>query len=216
VPRGLRLAYCADLAGIGIDPDIERVCRDAAWGLQEIGATVETIDLNLSEARRAFLALRGLWFVNQMFPRLDQQHRFGVNVANNVKSGLEGSMRDLGAAEGVRGRLWHQFRELFDRFDHLLTPCMAVRPFPVEQNYPEAIAGKPMTTYVDWLAPTFLLSMTGLPVASVPCGLDAGMPAMPVGLQIVGGPLGEERVLALAAEVQRRHPLGRPALLRWL
>ena len=25
--RGLRIAYCADLAGIGIDPDIERVCR---------------------------------------------------------------------------------------------------------------------------------------------------------------------------------------------
>jgi amidase len=148
-----------------------------------------------------------------MFPRLEEQHRFGTNVASNVKSGLESPTRDLGAAEAVRGRLWHQFRELFGRFDHLLTPCMAVPPFPVEQNYPDAIAGKPMTSYIDWVAPTFVLSLTGLPVASVPCGLDAGQPAMPVGLQIVGRPLGEEGVLALAAEVQRRHPIGRPTLL---
>ena len=85
---------------------------------------------------------------------------------------------------------------------------MAVPPFPVEQNYPDAIAGKPMQTYIDWIAPTFVLSMTGLPVASVPCGLADGLP---VGLQIVGRPLGEESVLALAAEVQRARPIGSPA-----
>ena len=66
-----------------------------------------------------------------------------------------------------------------------------------------------MQTYVDWIAPTFVLSLTGLPVASVPCGLDAS--GMPVGLQIVGRPHGEEAVLALAAEVQRHHPIGLPA-----
>ena len=75
---------------------------------------------------------------------------------------------------------------------------MAVPPFPVEQNYPDTIAGKPMQTYVDWIAPTFVLSLTGLPVASVPCGLDSS--GMPVGLQIVGRPSDEEAVLALAAE----------------
>ena len=55
---------------------------------------------------------------------------------------------------------------------------MAVPPFPVEQNYPDTIAGRPMKTYVDWIAPTFVWSMTGLPVASVPAGLDVrGLPA---------------------------------------
>jgi amidase len=87
---------------------------------------------------------------------------------------------------------------------------MAVPPFPVEQNYPDSIAGKPMQTYVDWIAPTFVLSLTGLPVASVPCGLDEG--GLPVGLQIVGRPFGEEAVLALAAEVQRQKPIGLPPL----
>src|ERR1043166_2404372 len=35
VKRGLRIAYCADLAGIGVDPSIERVCRDAAFSLAD-------------------------------------------------------------------------------------------------------------------------------------------------------------------------------------
>ncbi len=205
--RALRIAYCPDIAGIGIESSIEQSCREAALGLTDIGATVEVIDLDLSEGRQAFLPLRGEWFVNQMFPRLDRQDRFGANVAGNVRSGLSTTTKDLAAAEDFRSRLWHRFRELFERFDHLLTPCMAVSPFPVEQNYPDSIAGKPMQTYIDWIAPTFVLSMTGLPVASVPCGLASGLP---VGMQIVGRPQGEESVLALAAEVQRRHPIGLP------
>jgi len=209
--KGLRLAYCPDIAGIGIDPDVERVCHEAAGGLERAGATVEVIGLDLSFARPAFLALRGLWFVSWMYRRLDQLDRFGANVAGNIRSGLGTTTRDLAAAEEVRGRLWHRCRELFEQFDHLLTPCMAVRPFPVEQNYPDAIAGKPMETYVDWIAPTFVLSLTGLPVASVPCGLDRS--GLPVGLQIVGRPLGEEAVLALAAQVQERYPIGHPPLL---
>jgi len=86
---------------------------------------------------------------------------------------------------------------------------MAVPPFPVEQNYPDSIAGKPMNTYIDWIAPTFVLSLTGLPVASVPAGLDSGR--MPVGLQILGRQFGEEAVLALAAQIQRLVPIGRPS-----
>ena len=144
-----------------------------------------------------------------MFPRLDRQQAFGQNVAGNVRSGLAATTKELAAAEDFRGRLWHVFRNLFARFDHLLTPCMAVPPFPVEQNYPDAIAGKPMQTYIDWIAPTFVLSMTGLPVASVPCGLAEGLP---VGLQIIGRPRDEESVLALAAEVQRARPIGLPAV----
>ena len=79
---------------------------------------------------------------------------------------------------------------------------MAVPPFPVEQNYPDSIAGKPMQTYVDWIAPTFVLSLTGLPVASVPCGHDPD--GMPVGLQVVSRPSDEEAALALAGIIHQR------------
>jgi amidase len=85
---------------------------------------------------------------------------------------------------------------------------MAVPPFPVEQNYPETIAGRAMRTYVDWIAPTFLLSLAGLPVASVPAGLDQH--GLPVGLQIVARPRAEEAALARAAVIQAANPIGLP------
>jgi len=211
VRDGLRVAYCPDPVGIGVDDDVERVCRQAAQRMQRAGAQVEQLDLDLSFGRDAFLALRGLWFVSQMHSRLDQLERFGPNVAGNIRAGLSAGAAKLGAAESTRGKIWHLFRELFQKFDHLLTPTMAVPPFPVEENYPRTVAGKAMETYVDWLAPTFVLSLTGLPAASVPCGLDSG--GMPVGLQILGRPFGEESVLALAQLVQDLHPLPRPPLL---
>ena len=207
---GCRLAYCADVAGIGVDPIVEEVCRRAAAGLEQAGARVEQLTLDLSFARPSFLALRGLWFVTQMLSRFDRMADFGVNVAGNIRSGLEVTTEQLAAAEEGRGRLWHQFRKFFEEFDLLLTPCMAVPPFPVEQNYPDNIAGRPMTTYVDWIAPTFVLSLTGLPVASVPCGLDST--GLPVGIQIVGKPFGEEAVLAMAKQVEQLYPIGRPTL----
>jgi amidase len=212
LPRGLRVAYAADPAGIGIEPAIEEVCRAAAFGLRDAGATVEEHALDLAFVRPAFLALRGLWFVTYLNDVLHERARFGTNVANNVRMGLATTVEQIAEAEQARNRLWRLCRNLFTRVECVITPCMAVPPFPVEQNYPETIAGRPMETYVDWIAPTFVWSLTGLPVASVPAGLDAD--GMPVGLQIVGPPFGEERVLAVAAEIERRRPIGRPDLGR--
>ncbi|HEX2091983.1 MAG TPA: amidase family protein [Longimicrobiaceae bacterium] len=208
-PKGLRLAYCPDIAGIGIDADVERVCREAVEALAAAGAEVETIELDLSYARKAFLALRGLWFVSMLYPHLDKLERFGVNVGNNLRAGLGTRVEELGAAEAARRRIWEELRALFGRFDHLLTPTMAVPPFPVVENYPRTVGGREMETYVDWIAPTFVLSMTGLPVASVPCGLDRD--GMPVGMQVVGRPRGEEGALAVAAVVQRVREVGLPS-----
>jgi amidase len=210
VAGGLRVAYAPDPAGIGIDADIERICRAAAVDLGDVGAVVEEHALDLSFVRPAFLALRGLWFVTQLHALLPQRDRFGPNVSNNVRAGLVTTVEQIAEAEQVRGRLWRLCRELFAGVDCVVTPCMAVPPFPVTDNYPQTIAGRAMTTYVDWIAPTFVWSMTGLPVAAVPAGLDAR--GLPVGLQIVGPPLGEERVLAVAAEIARRRPIGAPPL----
>ncbi|MGH7714321.1 MAG: amidase [Gemmatimonadaceae bacterium] len=210
VPHDARIAYVADVAAIGVDADIARVCHEAAFALSQLPAKVQEIDFDLSFARSAFLALRGYWFLAQLFTRLEHLDRFGVNVANNVRAGLSADPRALGAAEEARGRVWHTCRDLFTRVDYVLTPCMAVPPFPVEQSYPDTVAGKPMATYVDWIAPTFVLSLTGLPVASVPCGLDAS--GLPIGLQIVGRPRDEEGVLAVAAAVQRLNAIGAPTM----
>lgn len=208
VPASARIAYSPDIAGIGIDPEIERICRQAAFGLAQSGAGVEEIELDLSFGWPHFLALRGYRMVAEHYEDLDKIDRFGSNLASNLRSGLQFSMESLGAAEHARTRIWHMFYDFFQKFDYLLTPCMAIPPFPVEQPYPRVIGGKEMKTYVDWVAPTFLLSLTGLPVGCVPCGLTADR--LPVGLQIVGPFQGEEAVLALARQIQESYPVGLP------
>ncbi|CAN5855159.1 amidase [soil metagenome] len=209
--RGLRLAYCPDIAGIGIDAEVERVCREAVLALEGAGASVDVIDLDLSYGRKAFLALRGLWFASMLHTQREKLEHFGVNVANNLRAGIATTTEQIGAAEQARKQIWETFREFFARYDHLLTPTMAVPPFSVEENYPSTVAGREMETYVDWIAPTFVLSLTGLPVASVPAGMDPS--GFPAGLQIVGPPRGEEKALALASLVQKLRPLGVPPVL---
>jgi amidase len=213
---GLRIGYAPDIAGIGVEAEIEQICRRTVAELAHGGARVDVVQLDLAYASDAFLALRGLWMVAHQYTRLDKMDQFGQNVAGNVSTGLSVTTRELGAAEHVRGRVWRFFQGFFQKYDHLLTPSMAVPPFPVEQDFPESVAGRPMKTYVDWMAPTFILSLTGLPIGSVPCGIDSG--GLPVGLQIVGRPFGEEAVLALAKRVQEIQPMGGPSLAnldRW-
>lgn len=210
IPKGTRIAYCPDIAGIGINEDIEQVCRQATFYMAQTDVTVEEIKLDLSFGWKPYLDLRCYWMVAHHHHHLDKVEQFGDNLKTNIERGLKVTTEELGAAEQARGKMWKLFQDFFQKYDYLLTPCMAVPPFPVEQDYPETIAGKKMKTYVDWFAPTFLLSLTSLPVAAVPCGLDQN--GLPVGIQIVGPQMGEEKVLALAKQMQDAHPIGLPDL----
>jgi amidase len=150
--------------------------------------------------------------VGWQFERLERLAEFGENLRSNVTYGLGLDARRIAAAQKGRAAAWHKMRQLFERYDYLLTPTVAVAPFPADINYPATIAGRPMETYVDWLIATFLVSITGLPAASAPCGLTPG--SLPVGLQIVGPQFGEEKVLTLAKLVQQTSPVGKPPPLR--
>jgi len=208
-PAGLHLAWCRDVAGIGIDDTIADRCRQACFGLNQIGATAQAVAMDLSWARPAFDALRAYQLCATHEGRLKQYGRLGVNLATNLESAQKVSMRTLASAERVRTRLWQRFRHFFQRYDYLLTPCVSIAPFRVDRSYPDQIAGRPMKTYYDWFAPTYVLSLTGLPVASVPCGLDDS--GLPIGIQVVGPPWGEEGVLALAQAIQTHNPIGLPS-----
>ncbi len=207
---GLRIGYVADLAGIGVDPEIERICRAAALRLRELGCEVEEAELDLGFARKAFIQLRGQAVLNGHLDKLDKLDRLGPNIAGNIRLGLAQSPKDV--AEGERGRaeVLKRMNAFFRRYDRLLTPCAPVAPFPVGQMFPETIAGRKMETYIDWVAPTFVITLSGLPALSVPAGLDAA--GLPVGLQVVGPRWGEEAVLALGAAIEAQNPLPRAPL----
>lgn len=207
---GVRIAYCADIAGIGVEPAIDEACRRAALALRDAGATVEEVELDLSPGRAAFLQLRGELMVTGHFDRLDKLDKFGPNLAGNIRAGLAQSPRDIALGERGRNLVRNRLLDLFERFDALASPTTAVLPFPVEQNYPETINGRRMATYIDWVAPTSLITLAAVPALSVPCGLVGGLP---VGVQITAAAGAEERVLSVAGAIEAANPLGRPGLL---
>jgi amidase len=206
--KGLRIAYASDIAGIGVDPEIDAICRRAAEGLRDAGASVAPIAFDASDGRDPYQTWRGVWMVGQQFARLEQLDAFGENLKGNVKAGMTIDALAIAKAEEARLRVFHRFRELFERYDALLTPAAPVRSFPVTQNAPTEINGRPLKSYIDWIAPAFLITLVSLPAASVPTGKTRD--GLPVGMQIVAPRFEEPKILSLAKIVQQMNPIGWP------
>jgi amidase len=206
--KGIRVAYASDIAGLGVDREIDDICRAASRALQGHGAVVEEIVFDAADGIDAYKALRGEWMVGQQLERMDKLERFGPNLAGNIRDGLNLTVRDTAHAENVREKIWQRFRELFKRFDFLLTPAAPVPPYPVEQNFPDEINGRKLENYIDWIAPAFLITLVGFPAGSVPAGKSKK--GLPVGLQIVGPRFSEPQILGLAKLFQARAPIGWP------
>jgi len=210
--KGFRIGYAPDIAGVGIDPTIENLCRTAASHLTDAAAVVEELAFSLADGRAAYLTLRGETMVSRFSDHLDETDKFGSNVKGNIEAGLKLTIRDIATAERKRAELWNRCRVLFERIDLLLTPTTPVQPFPVEQNYPESIAGRKLATYIDWIAPTFLVTLCGLPAASVPCGCTSM--GLPVGLQIIGPRFAEPQILRVAKLIEEMNPIGWPPIVQ--
>lgn len=208
--RGFRFAYVKDLAGIGVDEEIHRICRAATFQLEADGATVAEVNFDVSDGREAYQTLRAAWMVGQQFERLDKLEEFGPNLRGNVREGLQLTVRDTAAAENLREQIWNRFCELFGKFDFLVTPAAPVLPFPIGLNFPDKVAGKELTNYVDWIAPAFLVTLVGFPAGSVPAGKTKD--GLPVGLQIVAPRFAEPRILGLAKLIQAANPIGWPPI----
>ena len=58
--KGLRVAYVSDIAGIGVDPEIDAICRAAAIRLKDAGAAVEADRLRCRRRPRALSDLARL------------------------------------------------------------------------------------------------------------------------------------------------------------
>jgi amidase len=206
--KGIRVAYVSDIAGIGVDAEIDTICLRAAESLRSVGAAIEQITFDVSDGRDPYQTWRGAWMVGQQISRASMFDQFGGNLRNNIKSGLNVTALDLAKAEQTRQQVFHRFRDLFERYDVLITPAAPVRPYPVTMNFPNEINGQAFKNYVDWIAPAFLVTLVSLPAGSVPAGMTTD--GLPVGLQIVASRFEEPKILSIAKLIQKLCPTGWP------
>ncbi|MFN3350394.1 amidase [Pseudorhodoplanes sp.] len=206
--KGLRIAYVSDIAGFGVDKEIDDICRAAVLRLERDGAAVEEVAFSAADGFAPYKVLRGEWMVGQQFERLDMLDRFGPNLGGNVRDGLKLTVRDTAAAENMREKVWRTFCDLFGKYDYLITPAAPVPPYPLTKDFPDEVGGHTLDNYIDWIAPAFLVTLVGFPAASVPGGKTAS--GLPVGLQIVGPRFSEPQLLGLSKLVQAANPVGWP------
>jgi amidase len=166
---------------------------------------VETGSPAFTETQDIVLGTRGLVMAALHGEKLAcWKNRMQAGLVWNIEQGLKLTAAEIGQAEKLRTVLWHRVRTFMETRELLILPTVAVPPFPVEQPYPTEINGKPLENYMQWFFLTYAITLTGLPVISVPCGFTRE--GLPVGLQIVGRRRQEAAVLAAAAAFERAAP----------
>ena len=100
-----------------------------------------------------------------------------------------------------------RMRQSFERFDVLLSPTLPVSSLGVGRDAPDALKHRGP---IGWSLYTYPFNLTGQPALSICAGRAAD--GSPVGLQIVGPPLGEDLVIRAAAAIERSMPTGYDAI----
>ncbi|MFI6319154.1 amidase [Nonomuraea sp. NPDC050556] len=190
--KNLKVAYSPDLGGLPVDPRTAAVTATATGVFEGLGAHVEQVDLDLSDADDAFRVYRA-WYFALNFGDLDG---LGPNTAWNVEQGRKVTAADLGRAERLRSGLYQRTAAFFDTYDVLIAPVSQVPPFPVEDPYVSEINGEKLPDYLAWMRSAYWISVLHAPAASVPAGFTPE--GLPVGVQIVGRPFADAQVLRVA------------------
>ena len=99
-----------------------------------------------------------------------------------------------GRAQRVRTLLRRDFEAAFTKVDAIVGPTSPTTAFRLGEKTDDPLAMYLSDVY------TVTANLAGLPALSVPCGHDAD--ALPVGLQIIGKPFDEARILQVARMVE--------------
>jgi amidase len=203
------VAWAPDLGGrVTVDPVITAVLTSSVGVFESLGATVEEACPDLSGADEVFGTLRA-WLFEASFGELSRRSpdRVKESIRWNAELGTKLTGPDLARAEQLHTKLHERMVGFFQRFDVLLAPTTQVLPFPVEVEYPTEIAGVHQDNYLEWMRSCTLISATGCPALSVPGGFSPD--GLPVGLQVIGAPRADRRVLEVGHAFEQATGFGR-------
>jgi aspartyl-tRNA(Asn)/glutamyl-tRNA(Gln) amidotransferase subunit A len=212
--KGLRIAYSEDWGYAAVDPEVRRVVSEAVAVFEkELGCHVERANPGWrSDAGATFWTLvaadTDLTGMRKLIA--GREHEISPHLVDLVMKPWTGA--DFTDAHTQRKAICNAMWRFMSNYDLLITPTLAVPPFPVHMQGPEIIEGR-MGRNADWLCFTFPANLTGQPAASIPAGFTKD--GLPVGLQIIGRHLDDRTVLRASATFEQARPWAHkwPALL---
>ncbi|MCA8879087.1 MAG: amidase [Rhodobacteraceae bacterium] len=200
--KGVRIGWVGDWQGyLPMEAEILPVCERALGVFRTLGCNVEDLVPDFDPARlwQCWLTLRH-WGVAGLLEALyadpAKRRQLKPEARWEVEGGLALSALDVHRANTIRSAWYATLLKLFERYDYIALPTAQVYPFPVEEDWPKQIAGRPMDTYHRWMEVVVPGSLSGCPVISLPAGF--GKSGLPMGIQIIGPHLADLSVLQLA------------------
>lgn len=213
--KDLRLGIPKEYFVEGIDPQVEKIIKDSIKKFENQGARIEEISLPHctdyalaayylimpSEASANLARYDGIKYgfsvekadeLKEVYTHSRQQG-FGEEVRRRIMLGtfvLSAGYYDAYylRAQKVRTLIREDFKKAFERVDVILTPTSPTPAFKMGERMTDPLA--------MYLADIFVtaVNLAGLPGLSVPCGQ---VKELPVGLQIIGRPFEENRILEI-------------------
>ena len=230
---GLTIGLPREYFIAGTDAEVDAAVRAAIRDLESLGARV--IDVSLPHTEHALATyyliapaecssnlarFDGVRYGRRVQPpggdladmyQATREAGFGDEVKRRIMLGtyaLRSGYYDAyyRKAQQVRTLIADDFRKVFTTCDAVATPTSPTAAFKIGEK-----TADPVQMY---LADVFTLScnLAGLPGMSIPCGFTSG--GLPIGLQLLGRPLGEAALFQLAAAYAARtdHARRRPTL----
>ena len=204
-PGPVRVGWSADLNGFAaVEPGIAAILQSA---LARSGWDVDTACPPLPRLNETFRALRALAQVGSA-GRLPNavQAQFKQSLRDGIAFGRALAFNDFVTAQRDRSTIYDNFLTFFRDFDVLACPVNGLPPQVAELEYPTSVAGVAMGDYIDWLRFSFPATVAGLPALSLPVGFTPE--GLPVGLQLIGPPRSEGRLLQIAHALEQVLALG--------
>jgi amidase len=208
-----------------VHPDCVRAAREAGELVASLGHEVIEVapEWGGNEAMERFVS----YWTTGVGPALDGLdslvgRRLDRSLLEPLTRELVQRAEHISAGSYVRDFAWlrafaRRLGAAFESFDVLVTPTLAHLPPEIGALAPGP--GEPaaqlLWTVAGWVPFTPPWNVTGQPAMSLP--LAQSSEGLPVGVQLVGPPAGEEPLLELAGQVERAAPWQgrRPPIWAW-
>ena len=213
--KGVRIGIPDEYFVSGMEPGVRTAVESAIKELEGLGAEVEPVSLPTTEYALACYYIIAPSECSANLARYDgvkfgysyqdtpdmwqamestRQQGFGPEVKRRIMLGtyaLSSGYYDAYylKAQQVRTLIRQDFSRVFEQVDVLVTPTSPVVAFPLGDK-----TADPLQMYLIDVC-TLPINIAGLPAMSVPCGFSQGLP---VGMQLIGPHLSEERLLNVA------------------
>jgi len=204
LPTTLRVAFHPDF-GHPIQADVRRTVESAAMAFEQMGHQLTLLSEPVLETFYAWRLIGSAQTLATLSAHIEvHREEYGRSFLKNVESAAQITWNDYGAAYRVRTQFNEWLRDIFGRFDLLLTPTLPTEAFAAAGPPPNEIDGRQLNDPMEALVFTYPFNFSGHPAASVRAGFtDNGLPC---GMQIIAERHRDDLVLQAAYAFEQGHP----------